>query len=68
MKRKSSEGVRHQHSRNRLYRIHKRAKRRENVGALTPKQTLDVALLNVDGYSDVQYETVKELSKSKTQI
>ena len=65
MKRKSSEGVRHQHSRNRLYRIHKRAKRRENVGILTPKQTLDVALLNVDGYSDVQYETVKDTIKIK---
>ena len=60
MKYKSSEGVCHQHSRKRLYRIHKRAKRRENVGILTPKQTLDVALLNVDGYSDVQYETVKD--------
>ena len=59
MKRKSSQSVRNQHSRKRLYRIHTRAKRRENIGILTPKQTLDVALLNVDGYSDVKYETVK---------
>ena len=65
MKRKSSEGVCHQHSRKRLYRIHKRAKLRENVGILTPKQTLDVALLNVDGYSDVQYETVKGTIEAK---
>ena len=34
-------------------------------GILTPKQTLDVALLNVDGYSDVQYETVKGTIEAK---
>ena len=66
MKRKSSDGERHRHSRKRSYRIHKRAKLRETVGILNSKESLNVALLNVDGLNETQFNIVNSTISAKS--
>ena len=61
MKRKKySPGEIHQHSRKRTFRLHKRAKLRDSVGIIQSKNSLDISLLNVDGYSGDTIATVGE--------
>lgn len=66
MKRKASIGECHRHSRKRSYRLHKRAKLRETVGILDPKESLNVALLNVDGLKEAQFNIVNSTISSKS--
>ena len=61
MKRKYSLGKLHQHSRKRSFRLHKRVKLRESVVIIKSKDSLDISLLNVDGYTD---DTIATVSKT----
>ena len=45
-------GDAHQHARKRVFRIHRKAKLRETVGVIDVKQSLNIGLLNVDGFSE----------------
>ena len=67
MKRKKySPGEIHQHSRKRTFRLHKRAKLRESIGIIQSKNSLDISLLNVNGYTGDTIVTVGETIASKS--
>ena len=59
MKRTFSQAHLHRRSRNRSYRIHKRARLREAVGILSPKSSLSISILNVDGFTLSKQNDVK---------
>ena len=60
MKRTFSQAHLHRRSRNRSYRLHKRARLREAVGILAPKSSLSISLLNVDGFTLSKQNDVKD--------
>ena len=66
MKRNFSDAHLHRRSRNRSYRLHKRARLRESVGILAPKSSLSISLLNVDGYTHSTQNDVKDTILEKT--
>ena len=66
MKRKYPLSKIHQHSRKRSFRLHKRAKLRESVGIIQSKNSLDISLLNVDGYTGDTIATVSNTIASKS--
>ena len=54
------------HSRKRWFRLNKKAKLREKVGIVDVKQSLNIAMLNVDGYSDSSFWNVEKILEEKT--
>ena len=66
MKRTFSQAHLHRRSRNRSYRLHKRARLRETVGILAPKSSLNISLLNVDGYTQSKQNDVKDTILEKS--
>ena len=52
MRPRKTMGDDHQHARKRVFRIHRKAKLRETVGVVDVKQSLNIGLLNVDGFSE----------------
>ena len=60
MKRTFSQSHLSSRSRNRSYRLHKRAKLRKTVGILAPKSCLSLSVLNVDGFTHSKQNDVKD--------
>ena len=59
-------GTAHQHSRKRLFRIHRKAKLRETVGVVDVNKSLKVSSLNVDGLTDASLWNVNRTIKQKS--